>query len=233
MVAVCDVLGFGKMVEQSSSSELTQHISDLVKLLTYASIPPGDKTSDKFKVGHAFFSDTVLLYSLTAGKYSFHDLISVITYLIAHPLKHPRYRFRAGIAFGDFYCDPRNNVYAGKALIEAHKLEKEQAWCGAALTEEAGNAIIDTDLYSRYLVKYDVPMKNGRSENHFAINWTQAGHGLIGEESGWLAREYDTSLTNEEKKEIECKIKNTELFHFNKCVQCKAYRDRLRTSENS
>jgi len=224
MVAVCDILGFGSLVKRMPYSDLKGHIFTIVNLLTAASIPPAQKHSNRFRVAHSFFSDTVLMYSLSDDKHGYQDLLTIVTYLIATPILYPEYRFRAGISYGEFYHDPDNNVYAGKALVDAHELEEMQDWCGGALTKDAENEIIKTNVDRTYLTRYDVPMKNGNTESHLVINWTQADHKDIDQEYGWITRPDDLSLTDEEMKKVENKLINMERFHLDKCVKCKAYR---------
>lgn len=227
MIAVCDILGFGSLVKRTPFSVLKEHIQNIINLLAAASIPPGKKRSNLYQVGHAFFSDTVLIYSLSNDKKGYQDLLNVVAYLIASPILYPEYRFRAGISYGEFYCEPDKNVYAGKALVEAHELEKKQEWCGGSLTKKAENEVIKTKVDMKYLIQYDVPVKKSNTERHLVINWTQAKHQEIDQEFNWLKRPDSSSLTKEELEEVDCKINNMERFHLDKCVQCRRYREKV------
>jgi hypothetical protein len=233
MVAVCDILGFRELVKRSTFEELVnRHIASILNVQKgipkqETSTPPTHEQIFRDRlVGHAFFSDTVLLYSLSEDKYGYENLIDVTMYLIAYPILWPEYRFRVGISYGEFYRDAENNVYAGKALVEAYELEKSQDWCGGALTKKAESKIKEANVNPYNLVQYDVPFKFSNTESDLVVNWTLAKHDAIDKEFGWLARSYALPLTEQEKA-TERKLINTERFHFEKCVQCRAYRNYL------
>lgn len=137
---------------------------------------------------------------------------------------HPEYRFRIGISYGDFYHDVAKNIYVGKALVEAHELERKQNWSGAALTKEVKDAIGD----NYYLTNYDVPIKENDeqiSQTHCIINWTLAEHDVITELKGWLNRsDYLVSISEKKRQRIEQILQNTERFHYENCNQCRAVR---------
>jgi hypothetical protein len=233
MVAVCDILGFRELVKRSTFEELvSRHIPSILNVQKgipkkETSVPPThEQIFGERLVGHVFFSDTVLLYSLSEDKYGYENLIAATAYLIAYPILWPEYRFRVGISYGEFYRDLEHNVYAGKALVEAYELEKSQDWSGGALTKTAERRIREVDAHSYYLVQYNVPFKFSNAESHLAVNWTLAKHDTIDKEFGWLARSYALRLT-EQDKVAERKLINTEKFHLEKCVQCRAYRNYL------
>jgi hypothetical protein len=136
------------------------------------------------------------------------------------------YRFRLGISYGEFCADAHNNVYAGKALVEAHELKRSQDWCGGTLTRTAEARIREVGVSQYYLVQYDVPFKFSSTESHLAVNWTLGKHDPVDKEVGWLERSYATPLTEGEKA-AERKLINTEKFHLEKCVQCREYRKHL------
>ena len=157
MVAVCDILGFRDLVKRSTFEELVnRHIVSILNLQKgipkqETSIPPThEQIFMKRLVGHAFFSDTVLLYSLSEDKYGYENLIDVTMYLIASTILWPEYRFRVGISYDEFYRDVKNNVYAGKALVEAYELENKQDWCGGALTRTAEAKITELNVNPYY-----------------------------------------------------------------------------------
>jgi len=220
MVAVCDILGFRDLVKRSTFEELVDHhipsILNVQKGIPKqeASIPPThEQIFIQRLVGHAFFSDTVLLYSLSEDKYGYENLIDVTMHLIAYPILWPEYRFRVGISYGEFYRDAEYNVYAGKALVEGYELEKNQDWCGGALTKTAETKIKEANVNPYNLVQYDAPFNFSNTKSHLVVNWTLGKHAPIDKEFGWLTRNYALPLTEEEKA-VERKLINTEKFHL-------------------
>lgn len=222
LVAVCDILGFGDLVKYKPLQEIIDGpILDFKGLLD---------TLSKYRrlIGHVVFSDTVLIYSLSDDRHGYDNVIYVVTHLLAHPILYPMLRFRIGISYGDFYHSAEENIYVGKALIEAHELEKRQEWCGGALTEVAEERIKSEQCGLTYLTKYDVPTKGGKTESLLVINWTKAKHNVTDKQDSWLDRgEIMPILAEEKRVKIERYLKNTEQFHFDTCVPCKAHRNRL------
>ncbi|QWR76860.1 hypothetical protein [Candidatus Magnetomonas plexicatena] len=229
MVAVADILGFSSLVKQEPLSKIVNyHIKNLNNLLS--SIPssqelPESPTNEQiireWLVGHTLFSDTVILYSLQDTREGYYAVIARANEILSRPIQFPALRFRIGISYGEFYCNPENNIYVGKALIEAYELEQKQNWCGAALTEAAYTKIKNYPAAKSILSPYDVPIKNGKKERHNVINWTLNTHPLEDKEYGWLSRENIDSDAAEEK------IRNTERFHAEMCNQCKEHRKKL------
>lgn len=224
MVAVCDILGFSQLVKERPLEEIIDlHILNFHKLVQ-ASVPKHSSV-DRSKaslVGSAIFSDTVLIFSLADNKRSHDQVIYSAVSILAQPMVLPELRFRIGISYGDFYHDAAKNIYVGKALVEAHELERKQNWSGAALTKEAKDAI----GCNYYLTNYDVPIKENDeqiSQTHCIINWTLAEHDVITELKGWLNRsDYLLSISEKKRQRIEQILQNTERFHYENCVQCRA-----------
>jgi hypothetical protein len=222
MVAVCDILGFSDLVRQRPLDEMINyHIANYHNLIK-ASIPSTSK--DQQLVGVAVFSDTVLIFSLADNKHSYDQVIYSAVSILAQPMLYPEYRFRIGISYGDFYHDAEKSIYVGKALVEAHELERKQNWSGGALTKEAKEVIGD----NHFLTECSVPIKGDDEEvyqTHCVINWTLAEHDVITEQICWLNRnDYLVSLSEKKRQKIERMLQNTERFHNENCVQCGAVR---------
>ena len=110
--------------------------------------------------------------------------------------------------------------------IQVDELEKKQDWCGGALTRTAEGKIREVNVDPYNLVQYAVPFKFSNAESHLVVNWTLGKHDTIDKEFGWLERSYAPPLTEQEKS-VERKLINTEKFHLEKCVQCRAHRNYL------
>ncbi|MBI4699211.1 MAG: hypothetical protein HY758_10005, partial [Nitrospirae bacterium] len=170
------------------------------------------------------FSDTIVIYSLIDSYDGYRNVIFAVSRLLAHK-EWPNLRFRIGIDYGEFYWDVEKNIYVGRALIEAHKLEKRQDWCGAAFTTAAALKVDCPELNENFLTRYDVPVKGSQlcqTESLMVIDWTKFTHKRVDREPPvWLTREYGFAIpATEEQKKIERKLANTERFHFEKCERC-------------
>ena len=231
MVAVCDILGYSNLVRQTPLNEvITYHIEN-IRAALHSSIPhflepPAQPTDRQILVeglvGFVTFSDTVVIYSLRDNRDGYRAVVTAATRLLAQHILWPGLRFRIGISYGDFYADPARNIYVGRALIDAHELERRQDWCGAALTDAAFDRIPDYFVDRHFLTRYDVPMHGGARETYTVINWTLADHDVL-PERGWMERSYGIPVTAQQQA-IELKLRNTEQFHYDVCVQCSSAR---------
>jgi hypothetical protein len=237
MVAVCDILGFSNLVKSCSLTELKDLHMNNIRNLMKSSIakfgekivaPTPEEVFAKELVGHAVFSDTIILYSLSDERDGYRNVLNAVYRLIGIPMFTPIYKYRVGIAYGEFYHDKNESIYIGKALAEASDLEKCQEWSGATLSDVAANIFRDNDLERSMMVEYDVPIKtrSGMSRKRLSvIDWTQANHPAVVEESGWMYREQDgIQVQAYSNPDVEQKILNTELFHTDNCVQCREMR---------
>lgn len=233
LVAICDVLGFGRRVKDipfKEAVEYVEQIQDLQnKCITKMAVKDGGEIKYRDIVGGAYFSDTILYYCLEDNERAYRHLILAAVALLAMPILWPQFRFRIGISYGDFHHDTKKNIYVGASIVEAYELEKSQEWCGGALTRSAADKVKETDIGKYYLTEYLVPFKNDKRELYHAINWTVAKHQPI-DQTNIFERSYGIPLIREQEK-IELKLSNTEKFHFEECVQCRAYRNYLLKSK--
>jgi hypothetical protein len=223
MVAVCDVLGFGDYIKCNSLDDAIIYLSSIQDLANKSPLtgytPEGDVQS---YVGHMHFSDTVVFYSLEDNIRAFEHIIFSVLRFLAIPFLNPSYRFRIGISYGEFFYDNPKHVYVGKALVDAYELQKKQEWCGAALSRAAFDKVAESFNARYYLKEYYVPIKHDKKETYNVVNWTLAQHKPIADER-FLERDYAIPSTEREKN-IELKLKNTEQFHSDVCVQCRQFR---------
>jgi len=230
MVAVCDILGYSNLVREHSLQELIKyHLGNIFNIVE-SSIPSNDKNSisptqlDLLRtgiVGHVSFSDTVIIYSLNDDRDGRKNVLDAVYRLLCIPMNTPYYRYRVGIAYGEMHVDRDKGIYIGKALIEAHDLEICQEWSGASLTESAANMFKDYCPENSMLVDYDVPVKGNTTKRLTVLNWTLANHQIVRGQKNWMWRaEKGQRVSCYKKPEIEQKVRNTEKFHLDMCVQC-------------
>ncbi len=241
MVAVCDILGYSNLVTSSSLSELKdfhhENIKNIMKSAIHhfgeeAGSPTPKEVFQENLVGHTAFSDTIILFSLSDDRDGYRNVLNAVCRLISIPMFTSFYRYRVGISYGEFYHNPKENLYIGKALVEANDLEKVQQWIGATLTETAANKFKDKFPENSMLIDYDVPIRLSSENTHrkcSVVNWTLARHSIIRKNQNWMYREENGSKVHSYKnKDVEQKILNTEKFHSHICVQCKAARSKTK-----
>ena len=230
MVAVCDILGYSNLVREHSLQELIDyHLGNILNVIK-SSIPVMERNITSptqlellrtGMVGHVAFSDTVIIYSLNDDRDGRKNVLDAVYRLLCIPMNTPYYRYRVGISYGEMYVDRDEGIYIGKALIEAHDLEVLQEWSGAALSESATNMFKDYFPENSMLVDYDVPIKKDKTKRLTVVNWTLANHEIVPAQKNWMWRiEKGQRVSRYKDPQIERKVRNTEKFHFDKCVQC-------------
>ncbi|MCB2141204.1 hypothetical protein KQH27_00685 [bacterium] len=232
MVAVCDIMGYSNLVREHSLQELVNyHLGNIVNVVK-SSIPNSHENTivptevELLKtgaVGHVFFSDTIIIYSLADNRDGRKNVLDAVYRLLCIPMNTPYYRYRIGIAYGEMYVDIKQNIYVGKALVEAHDLEVLQEWSGASLMESAANMFKNHYPENSMIVNYDVPIKGNATKRLSVVNWTLANHKNVTGQENWMWRaEKGQRVVRYKDPKVELKIRNTEKFHREMCVQCNA-----------
>jgi hypothetical protein len=232
MVAVCDILGYGNLVREHSLEELKKYHLRNIQSVIHSSIPKQGLNVESVTqsellatgaVGHIAFSDTIVIYSLLDDRDGRKNVLDSVYRLISSPMNTPYYRYRVGIAYGEMFVNKDEGIYIGKAIVEAHDLEVLQQWSGAVLTESAARMFRDCFPERCLLVDYDVPIKRQTRRRYTVVNWTLANHEIAPAKANWMWRvENGERVAQYKNPEIEQKMRNTEEFHFDKCVQCRA-----------
>ncbi|MFC2169663.1 hypothetical protein ACFLRM_03725 [Acidobacteriota bacterium] len=252
MVAVCDILGFKNVLYSQPLEDIVKFgFGYLRKAIYYClhqkNLPEHEPTFDDFqaqdRVGIAWFSDSILLYSLEDNEDGYRDLIETSAWLINSTITRPDLRFRVGVSHGQVFIDPKNHIYLGRAISEAYELQSRQEWSGGALTVNAGAKIPqhvkDTNFpHPWHLVKYYVPLKATKRNGitilekgkpvqdkliivaypQLAIDWTRFLHTSF--RMDW-SEERTEPLPDEAPIDVITKWKNTLKFHNKVCAFCK------------
>ena len=237
MVAVCDITGFARLVERSSLEQLVgTHLTFFRQALRHALHQDAPESSDlslaalrqQSRVGIAWFSDTVIVYGLDDSDEACHNLIETIGWLIFETLVGtPSTKFRAGVAYGELHTDVENEMYVGKGLVEAYKVEREQEWTGGALScsakqrvSAATNPQLPTSGW--WLTPYTIPVKGGPESapvSDVAIDWTLGIHEPT--HIPWSSESAEPAPGDYQERADVCrKWYNTRQFHRAMCRWC-------------
>jgi len=240
LVAVCDILGFTNLIlNHDLDALITGKLSLFRKLLGFSvmhgavpDFPAGLKElREQNRVGLAWFSDTIIIYAKKDDDLSCRNVLETVGWLLFHTM-WSQTRIRAGIAYNEFFAEPENEIFLGKAIVEAYKLEQDQEWSGAALTLEAANRIpkpaTTGERFQWWICSYEIPMKPPKDPmkttepiqcSNVAIDWTQGTHDQ--NDFSWSEKEPEPS---EEKRfcagNSYDKWKNTRNFHREICISC-------------
>jgi hypothetical protein len=233
IIAVCDILGFTELVRRNAIDRVVDSSFGWFRRALYHSLHKGEfpqdaptleQLQDHSNLGLALFSDTILLYTLEDTDECFRALTSSIAWLLFITMFTTDCRLRCGISYGEAYIDSKNSVFIGKPIIDAHDLERSQAWSGGALSlnavqrvpEEARSGVF-ADWFLR---QYKVPLQENKSLDTLAINWAMGWHPPWVEMS-WSEKHKDPPPEEWEKRPRLCeKWKNTKRFHDEVCLLC-------------
>lgn len=234
-IAVCDILGFSNLVETNPLDRVVDiAIGWLRKAFSHSihkngfpnDVPTLSELQDQTNLGIAWFSDTILLYTLRDTDKCLQSLLSTLGWLIFETIFVPETRIRCGVSYGIAYIDQENSIYVGMPLIEAYQLEREQAWSGAALTPSAVQRIPKLARNGKFpewwVIPYKVPLKKKKYIDTLAINWTVGVHPPSFEFPHWSKQSLEPTEADWKNIHDICeKWKNTKEFHNSVCRWCK------------
>lgn len=188
-VAWLDILGFTNLVEKKPLGDVVNlSLGWFKKALKHSlekgSWPSNEPTLNELQnhphLGIAWFSDTILIYTLEDTDDCIRDLLSSVAILLSETMFKPETRLRCGISYGESIIDPDNSTFVGKPIIEAYKLESSQAWSGGALTESAVWRVPEALRSGEYadwpLIPYEVPRHCATPISTLAIDWTRVSY---------------------------------------------------------
>lgn len=173
MVAVCDILGFKKLLYSRPLDKIVNDDFGYLRKAIYSSIhksatpdyvPTIKEIKAQDRVGFAWFSDTVLLYSLEDNDERVADLIETASWLIMETILTTTVRMRIGISYGQVFIDQDNEIYLGRAIADAFYWQEKQQWSGGLLSNSAAQRIPKNIVEQNFpfpwnLVSYKVPLK--------------------------------------------------------------------------
>ena len=232
MIAVCDILGFSKLIESNPLDKVVDHALGWFRKALHHSIhkngfpekvPQAIDLEGHKDIGVALFSDTIFLYTLRDDDEAVRQLINTVGWLIFETILGGT-RIRGGVSYGEAFIDKENAIFVGSPIIEAYRLEQSQQWAGAALTHAARERIptyVRSGEYADWwVIPYDIPLKNDLTFETLAINWTWGFH-----HPDWRprwSRESESPLNKdwEERPDTCEKFLNTKTFHDTICWQC-------------
>jgi hypothetical protein len=179
-VAFFDILGFSNWVETAGSREVFVYTRGFLNLMIRSSMPESvvkpDMSVDlkQSNISYINFSDSIVYYSLDDSYEAFRTMLKVCAQLMDVVICGPSRMIRGALSHGEFYADPENNAYVGKALIDAYQLEEAQDWMSVSLhssIEGTDNFVRAQKEFPRLIVRSLVPLK-GSSNKPFCLNWT-------------------------------------------------------------
>lgn len=130
-VSYLDLLGFTELVGRKDWIYVFSHYTQAVEHFV-------EERGFEPTIEKTWFSDTFLLYSPDNTASSFASIEETTRWFI-YFLICAGIPVRGAMACGDLYADKDNNVFFGKALIDAYQFGENQDWIGFVLAPSATN----------------------------------------------------------------------------------------------
>lgn len=231
-IAICDILGFTKLVEDNTLDTVVEsHLAWLRKALRHSihkgdfpeEVPTLEDLQSNASLGLAWFSDTILIYTIEDTDDALRELLTCLGWLVFETIIGGNTRLRCGVSYGEVFIDRENSLYVGEPLIEAHRLEQAQTWSGGALTPKAAQRVPEVarsgHFVDWFVVPYEVPLKHG-SIKTLAIDWTIGIH-KPDLDLRWSSRHPEPSADDWRVRPDICENwRNTKTFHDDMCHWC-------------
>ncbi|MBQ6276247.1 MAG: hypothetical protein IJK62_06040 [Bacteroidales bacterium] len=170
-VLYLDIMGFKDRVNKSKIEELKQQLL-LFKTKNNKLKPllEGGKTKEKL-IDMAQFSDSIVLVTRDSTEDDLNRISKAAAILMQTALE-TSFALRGAIAKGHMVFDTENQLFFGKALVDAYLLEEELCYYGVAFHESMEDSILSALNNKREMPIEDIaiPLKKGKSK-HYHIAW--------------------------------------------------------------
>jgi hypothetical protein len=188
--AVLDVLGYGALMAKEPT-EVVHLINELATSSTRNWPVQRDldrfakfsNTSPSLKVEYLCFADTLLIYlrdneaapELLRAPAQLVETVCYATSLTLATFLATGIPLRGAIGFGPSFISTDPLFFTGMELYQTFKLERCQAWAGAALHDSASNVLSPTE-HAPFVIEYCVPMTDSITDRSnrapkLAVDW--------------------------------------------------------------
>lgn len=168
-VLYLDIMGFKERVNRVGIEELREQ---LLRFKTKNNkLKPLLNSKTNTLIHMAQFSDSIVLVSRDTTVDDLNRISKAATILMQTALQ-TRFALRGAIAKGYMVFDNENQLFFGKALVDAYLLEEELCYYGIVFHESMEDIILKALSQKQNIPIEDmiIPLKKGKSR-HFHIAW--------------------------------------------------------------
>ena len=167
-VLYLDIMGFKERVSRVKVDELKQQLL-LFKTKNNKLKPllEGGKTKETL-INMAQFSDSIVLVTRDCTEDDLNRISKAAAILMQTALQ-TGFALRGAIAKGNMVFDLENQLFFGKALVDAYLLEQELSFYGIVFHESMEESILNIDR-EMPIEDVAIPLKKGKSK-HFHVAW--------------------------------------------------------------
>lgn len=169
LIGLFDVLGFKEWLKDAGLTQIQESYQNLIAKAvlkdSYRCLGLAELELQKYytavfslPVGHAYFSDTILLW-VPLTQLFVSPFLARCADLICESLVM-RIPLRGAVAIGQAVMHGASSTYLGDPVVEAHKLEHAQDWIGASLGSSTTWPEFQRAMNPpREIILYDPPLK--------------------------------------------------------------------------
>lgn len=168
-VLYLDIMGFKERVNKTEIDKLKKQLL-LFKTKNNKLKPLLIGKTNEILINMAQFSDSIVLVSRDTTIDDLNRISKAATILMQTGLQ-TGFALRGAIAKGDMVFDNENQLFFGKALVDAYLLEEELCYYGVVFHESMEEIVFDA-LTKKTMPIEDVmiPFKKGKSK-HYHVSW--------------------------------------------------------------
>lgn len=182
-VLYLDIMGFKERVTKVEISELEKQLrvfktknKQLKPLLEKSNTNPKETLIDM-----AQFSDSIVLVTVGDTLDDLNRICKAAVILMQTGLE-TGFALRGAMAKGEMIFDKENQLFFGKALVDAYLLEEELCYYGIVFHESMEDKVIKIGKSSKFkkyipIEDIDIPLKKGKSK-HYHIAWHKMNKNL-------------------------------------------------------
>lgn len=181
-VGLFDILGFKDLVQNKKLHVVAKsyksaqiYFKEMIGHINAVAQQRGKDTIEEDAISFHIFSDTFLVHTSKVSDRDFLVLLAACDSLFLASNKN-KLQIRGATAVGDLIVS--DGMEIGKPIIDSYENEKKQDWIGCWITKECIEKIsekaLNDHLDSKSIVKYEIPLKDGKVRNEYAFNWVKS-----------------------------------------------------------
>ena len=169
-VLYLDIMGFKERVNKIEIEKLKEQLLLFkTKINKLKPLLKGGKTKETL-INMAQFSDSIVLVTRNSTTDDLNRISKAAAILMQTGLQ-TGFALRGAIAKGKMVFDNENQLFFGKALVDAYLLEEELCYYGVVFHESTEDCVLNAQKKSQMAIEdVPVPLKKGKSR-HFHIAW--------------------------------------------------------------
>lgn len=174
-VALYDILGYKELIMNDDLDRVAQAYKRVKEMTTTNTLKYINYSFNREIIKVHIFSDTFLFYTYEVSDDAFYALLAASHFMFIAALWQ-RLPIRGATAVGNLYVS--DEIQIGKPIVEAYEKEKKQEWIGCWITQDCIDRIStksrERHLRDHIIVKYPIPLKDGKVGERYAFNWPYA-----------------------------------------------------------